>query len=101
MRNTNTPIAAEGYPFISGFLLLTIIMALLGHYLHVAFVAPAVTCLLLTFFTVFFFRNPERSTPSNEQTVVAPADGMVIFMGKVVEPHSSVEMEKISIFMSV
>lgn len=101
MRNTNTPIAAEGYPFILGFLAVTIVLAVLGHHLQTGFFIPAALCLLLTIFTVFFFRNPERNTPTNENAVVAPADGEVIFLGKVVEPHTSVEMEKISIFMSV
>ncbi|HBG04224.1 MAG: phosphatidylserine decarboxylase [Geobacteraceae bacterium GWC2_58_44] len=101
MRNTNTPIAAEGYPFILGFFTLSLVLALLGHYLHSAFMVPASLCLLLTVFTAFFFRNPERKTPENENTVIAPADGVVIFSGKVVEPHTSAEMEKISIFMSV
>jgi phosphatidylserine decarboxylase len=101
MRNTNTPIAVEGYPFIVGFLAVTIVLALLGQYLHPAFLAPAILGLLLTLFTVFFFRNPERNTPANENAVIAPADGTVIFLGRVVEPHTSQEMEKISIFMSV
>lgn len=101
MRNTNTPIAVEGYPFILGFLTLTIIMSLLGLYLFPGFLAAAVLALLLTLFTVFFFRNPERNTPSNENAVIAPADGVVIFAGKVTEPFTSTEMEKISIFMSV
>ncbi|HJV65582.1 MAG TPA: phosphatidylserine decarboxylase family protein [Geomonas sp.] len=101
MRNTNTPVAVEGYPFILGFLVFTVVMALLGCYLHAAFFAPAILGLLLSLFTVFFFRNPERSTPSNENSVIAPADGVVIFSGKVVEPHTKQEMEKISIFMSV
>jgi len=101
MRNTNTPIAVEGYPFICGFLAVAVLMALLGHYLHPVFLAPAILFLLLTLFTVFFFRNPERTTPANENSVIAPADGLVIFSGKVVEPHTSTEMEKISIFMSV
>lgn len=101
MRNKNTPIAVEGYPFILGFLVLTVIMALLGRYLSGGFLIPALISLLLTVFTAFFFRNPERSTPTNENTVIAPADGLVIFSGRVVEPHTSVEMEKVSIFMSV
>jgi phosphatidylserine decarboxylase len=101
MRNTNTPIAAEGYPFIIGFLLVTAIMALLSHFLHPGFVVPSILCLVLTIFTTFFFRNPERSVPANDTVAVAPADGVVIFLGKVVEPHTGVEMEKISIFMSV
>jgi phosphatidylserine decarboxylase len=101
MRNTNTPIAVEGYPFILGFLTVSIVFALVGHFLHPAFAVPAALFLVLTIFTGFFFRNPERDTPSNENAVIAPADGMVIFSGTVVEPHTSVEMEKISIFMSV
>ena len=101
MRNTDTPIAVEGYPFILGFLTMTVLIALLGLYLYPGFLILAALALLLTLFTVFFFRNPERVTPSNEQAVIAPADGVVIFSGKVLEPHTSVEMEKISIFMSV
>jgi phosphatidylserine decarboxylase len=101
MRNTHTPVAAEGYPFIGGSLVLTVALAVLGHHVHPGFFAPAALFALLTVFIVFFFRNPERSTPTNENTVIAPADGLVIFSGKVVEPHTSTEMEKISIFMSV
>ena len=101
MRNTNTPIATEGYPFIAGSLALAAIFTLLGMYQHPGFYAPAALFQLLTAFIVFFFRNPERVTPENENTVIAPADGLVIFSGTVVEPHTSTEMEKISIFMSV
>jgi len=101
MRNAHTPIAVEGYPFISGSLALAAALTLSGIYLHPLFFAPAALFQLLTLFIVFFFRNPERATPTNENTVIAPADGVVIFSGRVVEPHTSVEMEKISIFMSV
>ena len=101
MRNTHTPIATEGYPFICGSLVLTVVLALLAQYLHPGFFAPAALFLVLTVFIVFFFRNPERTTPTNENAVVAPADGVVIFSGRVTEPHTSTEMEKISIFMSV
>jgi phosphatidylserine decarboxylase len=101
MRNTHTPIAVEGYPFIFGFLAVAAVLTLLGMYLHPGFFVPAALFLLLTAFSVFFFRNPERTTPDLENAVIAPADGVVIFSGKVVEPHTSTEMEKISIFMSV
>lgn len=101
MRNTNTPIAAEGYPFIFGALALTVVCALLGLKLNAGFFAPAAFFGLLTAFIVFFFRNPERNTPNLEQGVIAPADGVVIFSGRVVEPHTQTEMEKVSIFMSV
>ncbi len=101
MRNTDTPIAVEGYPFIAGFALATLLLALLGQFLHCGFFIPATLFFVLTVFTVFFFRNPERTTPGDDNTVVAPADGEVIFLGKVIEPHTKGEFEKISIFMSV
>lgn len=101
MRNTNTPIAAEGYPFIAGFAAVAALLALLGQFLHFGFFIPAALFALLSMFSIFFFRNPERITPAGENVVVAPADGEVIFLGKVTEPHTGAEMEKISIFMSV
>ena len=101
MRNTNAPIAVEGHPFIMAFFTIAGVFLLMGHYLHGAFYGVGALGLLLAGFTVFFFRNPERETPADEKAVIAPADGMVIFSGRVVEPHTSREMEKISIFMSV
>ncbi|WP_224961873.1 phosphatidylserine decarboxylase family protein [Geomonas subterranea] len=101
MRNTNTPVAVEGYPFIAGFAAVAALLALLGQFLHFGFFFPAALFVLLSLFSVFFFRNPERVTPPGENVVVAPADGEVIFLGKVTEPHTGAEMEKISIFMSV
>lgn len=101
MRNRNTPIAVEGYPFIVLSLVLTLILGLFAGKVHAGFFVPAVLSLVITVFIVFFFRNPERTTPAGENLVIAPADGMVIFTGKVREPHTGQEMEKISIFMSV
>jgi phosphatidylserine decarboxylase len=101
MRNTNAPIAAEGYPFITAFFVVSAVLLLLAHYVHGVFYVLGSLTLLLAAFSVFFFRNPERDTPTDENAVIAPADGMVIFSGKVVEPHTGQEMEKISIFMSV
>lgn len=57
--------------------------------------------MLLTLFILFFFRNPTRTAPPGDNNVVAPADGLVIYLGDAVEPHLGVEMTKISIFMSV
>jgi phosphatidylserine decarboxylase len=95
MRNENTPIAVEGYPFIvvAGFITLT--FALLSWKL----IAFAAFC--LTLFITYFFRNPERVIPSEENAVVAPADGVIIYLGQSREEHLNAEMTKISIFMSV
>ena len=95
MRNQNTPIAMEGYPFIAGAAGITIIFAVLG--LKVLFVVG----LCVTLFIAFFFRNPARNVPGDEHAVVAPADGVVIYMGEANEEHVGMQMLKISIFMSV
>ena len=95
MRNQNTPIAVEGFPFIAGAAFVTIVCAILS--LKVLFVIGLCT----TLFIAFFFRNPQRTTPGDEQAVIAPADGVVIFIGNANEAHLKTEMLKISIFMSV
>lgn len=95
MRNENTPIAVEGYPFIvlAGFV--TMFFALLSWKIL------AVIAFILTLFITYFFRNPERTLPEDENSVVAPADGVIIFLGPSSEEHVMTEMTKISIFMSV
>jgi len=96
MKNQHTPFAREGYPFIAGAAFVTVVLALLGW----GFLT--VVCLLLTGFTAWFFRNPERVPPAGDKKVVAPADGKVIFLGEVVEPRCGNDpVTKISIFMNV
>ncbi|GLI36728.1 phosphatidylserine decarboxylase family protein [Geobacter hydrogenophilus] len=100
MRNTNTPIAAEGYPFIVGAAFITVVLAALGSKIP-ALLFLALLFGALTLFIVFFFRNPERTTSADENAVIAPADGVVIYLGPSREEHLGEEMTKISIFMSV
>jgi phosphatidylserine decarboxylase len=58
--------------------------------------------LLATILVVNFFRDPERTVPADPSAVVAPADGKIIFTGKVVENRFiHREALKISIFMNV
>jgi len=96
MRNQNTPFAKEGYPFIAGLAFVTVVFAALG------WSALTFVFLALTIFTAWFFRNPERTAPSGEKLVIAPADGKVIFVGPVSEPRCGAEpVTKISIFMNV
>ena len=95
MRNRNTPIAVEGYPFVAGAAFITVVSALLAWKLLV------VVGLCATLFIAFFFRNPERIPPEDAQAVLAPADGVVIYLGDAHEEHLDADMLKISIFMSV
>ncbi len=95
MRNEKTPIAVEGYPFIAAAGLATVLFAILPWKI------PAVVAFCLTLFIAYFFRNPERTVPADENAVVAPADGVIIYLGSGREEHLGDEMTKISIFMSV
>ena len=98
MRNQQTPIAVEGLPFVA----LAGALALLAALFHRQITpVPALILAALTIFTVSFFRNPRRFPPDGEDAVVAPADGVVTYLGEAVEPHLGTEMLKISIFMSV
>jgi phosphatidylserine decarboxylase len=95
MRNQNTPIAAEGYPFVAIAGGATLILVLLSWKI------PALLALGVTLFIVYFFRNPQRVPPSEENAFLAPADGVITFLGNVTETRLDAEMLKISIFMSV
>ena len=95
MRNEKAPIAIEGYPFIAAAVAVAVIFFLLSWSI------PALIGLAITLFILFFFRNPKRTIPPDENMILAPADGVVIYQGIVTEKLLNREMTKISIFMSV
>jgi len=100
--DNNGIIAREGYPFIAYSAGLTSLLTLAALKLNSTVLAvPAFVSLLLTIFVISFFRNPERTSPGDEKSVVAPADGRVIVVERVKETPLGVEALKISIFMSV
>lgn len=87
-------LAPEGWPFISGALVLTVLFLI---FVPVATVVP----LALTAFMVYFFRDPERSIPEGKDLFVAPADGKVIVIRDVhEEKYLKADVKQISIFMS-
>ena len=95
MRNEKAPIAIEGYPFIAAAAAVAVICFLLSWSIL------ALIGLAITLFILFFFRNPKRTIPPDENMILAPADGVVIYQGTVTEKRLNREMTKISIFMSV
>ena len=90
------PIAKQGSPYIIGLAVLLLLFGLLGWA-----ILAAIT-LILTLLVINFFRDPERTIPQDPQAVLAPADGQIIFVGKVFEDRFvKKETLKISIFMSI
>ena len=100
--DNNGIIAREGYPFIAYSAGLTALLILAAAKLgSTILAAPAAVSFLLTIFVISFFRNPERTPPGDNKSVVAPADGTVIVVQRVHETPLGTEALKISIFMSV
>lgn len=98
------PIHREGWRFVLAFGAITVGFWFLSN-LSGFFTPFAVIALLLTIFTYYFFRNPNRITPEDDSLVIAPADGIVSNITQVVPP-AEIDMgeeplTRISIFMSV
>jgi phosphatidylserine decarboxylase len=92
------PIHPEGYPFIGGFALISLILFWIWTPLGWIGTALTVWCAL-------FFRDPVRVTPVREGIVVAPADGRVSMISHAVPPAElglgDKALPRVSIFMSV
>ena len=102
MRNQNLPFATEGLPFITGFGGAALLLYMLSERIHLTVLTGlSFSALFMALFSVYFFRNPHRTVPNVDNGVIAPADGVVIFLGDAFEEHLNEEMTKISIFMSV
>ncbi|MEJ2033015.1 MAG: phosphatidylserine decarboxylase family protein [Deltaproteobacteria bacterium] len=96
MKEPRIPINVEGYPFIGLAALVTLVLAILGYH------RSALIALAFTIFILYFFRDPERVSPDEEDVVVSPADGKVILIERVFDDRFVKEhVYKISIFMNV
>jgi len=84
-----------GYPFIGGTVAVALAAALTVGGLG------AVPLLILAAFFTYFFRDPDRVSPSDPKVVLSPADGRVLVAGPAapgVAPPG--EWKQISIFLS-
>lgn len=87
--------ATEGYPYIIFFTAATA-AALIFFSIWTAFLLFA-----LTLFMFFFFRDPERKIPEDENIFVSPADGKIILIKDTFEnEYLKTDAKMISIFMS-
>jgi phosphatidylserine decarboxylase len=85
--------ASEGYKFglpqiVAG-----------GVFLFLGWFAPGGVLIFLGLFVFYFFRDPERTIPSDPGAVVSPADGKVVVV--VDEAHDGKPGKRISIFLSI
>jgi len=84
-----------GYPFISGTAALAVVAALTVGSLG------AVPLFVLAAFFLYFFRDPDRTSPKDPELVLSPADGRVLVAGQA-DPKAAPpgEWTQISIFLS-
>jgi phosphatidylserine decarboxylase len=56
--------------------------------------------LIFFLFTLYFYRDPERSTPAGKELFIAPADGKIVLKQTVDHPVTGPGSTLLSIFMS-
>lgn len=95
IRGPHPLLAREGWPFILGFVAAAFIV---GYFFGVRWSLPFV---LLTAFSLNFFRDPRRDLPADPRAIVCPADGRVIAIEETEDPYLRRRALKISIFMNV
>ena len=93
------PIHKEGYKFIFIFAIVTAILALISNFL-------GVIGLVATLWCIFFFRDPERFVPLEDNVIISPADGVVTRVEYGAEApeelgYGKTKFNKVSIFLNV
>ncbi len=96
MLPVKTPVAKEGYPFIGFAAFITLVFAALGC------VTSTLFAFIATTFTLFFFRDPERFVPYEDEALISPADGKIISIEEIDDARFTEQrVQKISVFMNV
>jgi phosphatidylserine decarboxylase len=95
---------AQGGHRIILFTLAALLLSLLFTFLFPTLFTQVLSSVIgiLFLFHLFFFRDPERDIPQNENLIVSPADGKVVQIEQVIEPeYFKNEVQRVSIFLSI
>ena len=99
LANFFVPILADGWRFIAIFASVTFLAALTGA----AWLFWPL--MILTLWSIYFFRDPPRGVPQDDGVLIAPADGLVQMIVEAVPPAElglgSEALTRVSIFLSV
>ena len=92
------PMHPEGIKFVAIFAAITVGLFLISSILGWVGVGLTVWC-------YYFFRDPERVTPTRDGLIVSPADGVVSLIESAVPPAelgmADTELTRVSVFMNV
>jgi phosphatidylserine decarboxylase len=98
IKDVLVPINRAGWPFIA-------IFALIATGLWYWYFPAGILGCVLTLWCMYFFRDPERITPTREGLVICPADGVVQSVVMAVPPAEldlgSAPKCRIAVFMNV
>lgn len=98
MKSVLVPINPAGWPFIAIFAVVALVLAYIAEPLGWLGV-------VLTLWCVYFFRDPDRVTPTRAGLVIAPADGRVCLIDEAVPPSEldmgDTALPRVCIFMNV
>lgn len=98
MKSVLVPINPAGWPFIAIFAVAALVLAYIAEPLGWVGV-------VLTLWCAYFFRDPDRVTPTRAGLVIAPADGRICLIDEAVPP-AELDMgdearPRVCIFMNV
>ena len=98
VRSALVPVHREGWKFVALFFAASVVLGFIWDPLFWV-------GMVLTAWCAYFFRDPARHTPLDDDLVITPADGRVSSVVRMVPPSElglgSDEMLRISIFMNV
>ena len=99
LANFLVPILADGWRFIAAFAGAALLAALTGA----AWLFWPL--MVLTLWSIYFFRDPPRGVPQDDGVLIAPADGLVQMVVDAVPPPElglgNEALTRVSIFLSV
>jgi phosphatidylserine decarboxylase len=98
LRQTLSPIHPDGWKFIAGAALVSVVLFLVWR--------PAGWAgLIVTMWMAYFFRDPWRVTPTRSGLIVSPADGIVVALGPAPPPPEldmgNAPVPRIGIFLNL
>ena len=88
-------IAREGWPFIVGAIMVALLVNIFVSWLW------AIPFWIIAVFVLQFFRDPPRDIPSVDNAILAPADGRIVAVEKLLDPYLKRDAIKVSVFMNV
>jgi phosphatidylserine decarboxylase len=98
IRSTLVPVHREGWPFVAAFAVAAVVIGWIWDPLFYLGLALTVWC-------AYFFRDPQRVTPIDDDLVISPADGKISAIGPASPPSElgmgEGERTRVSIFMNV